>query len=257
MPAYPFSRRSAAFSICAALACTALRAAPITVTDDKGRSIEIELVSLADNSVTFRRQGNPKEFTLPISQFAEPSQQLIRKQASQLPVAPPKIQPEVVIGKRRKLGDSYYMVKQEITCTLKLSNTGLTARVPTLAGKIVFIGQNQRTPELLYILSAQSVEATIKPGTTFIKDMEPFMTSYDSDNKGAGNIGGYQYFGYILVLADEAGNVVLDQTTTGSLRLALNNKPSLLKDVLKFQQGKLLTSKLEPSPVAGGVFIPR
>ncbi len=231
-------------------------AAPLAVTDDKGRSIEIELVSLVNDSVTFRRSGNPKEFTVPMSQFAEPSQELIRKEASQMPVVVPKIQPEVIIGKRRQKGDSYYMVSQEISCTIKLTNPSLTTRVPPLAGKIVFIGQNQRTPELLYILSSQTVEASIEPGKTFTKEMEPFMTSYDSDNKGMGNIGGYQYFGYILVLTDEEGKVVLDQATTGSLRQALNNKASLLKQIRNLSQGQLLTDKLQPAPTAGRLFVP-
>ena len=77
--------------------------------------------------------------------------------------------------------------------------------------------------------------------------METFFTAYDSENKGFDNVGGYQYFGYILVLADEGGRIVLDHTTTGSIRLALNNRPAILKEILGYQQNKLLTDKLEPS----------
>ena len=241
-----------------ALAATGWGGPSMTVTDQKGRSIEIELIGVAENSVTFRRQGNPKDFTLPVSNFDQASQDQIRKQAAQLPAVMPKIQPDVIIGKRRRdQGDSYYMVKQEVTCTVKLTNSSTTTKVPTINGKIVFIGQNTRTPALLSVLNTQSFEASINPGETFTKEMDSFFTSYDSDNKGSGNIGGYQYFGYVLVMTDEAGKPVLDQTTTGSFRLAITAKPALLNDVVKYAKGTLLTEKLEPAPQGGKIKIPQ
>lgn len=235
----------------AVMSGNSLRAAPISVTDQKGRVIEIELVALAGESVTFRRVGDAKEFTLPISNFAEDSQESIRREGARIPAAPPKIEAEVIIGKRREKGDSYYMVTQQINATVKLTNLSLTIPVTGVKGTLVFIGQDRRTPELLSILSSQSVEVAIKPKETITQVMEPFLTSYDSDNKGSGNIGGAQYSGYILVLTDEAGNVILDQTTSGSLRQAMNNKPAVLKQIITYRRGRLLTEKLDPAPIAG------
>jgi hypothetical protein len=228
-----------------------VRAAPITVTDVKGRAIEVELVSLAGTSVTFRRAGSPKEFTLPLSNFADASQQLIRKEASQIPAAAPKIRADIIIGNRRYNGDSYYMKRQEISCTVKLTNTSLNTPIPTVSGKILFIGENRRTPELLQVLSAQDVEAAIEPGKTFVKEMDGFSTTYDSDNKGVDNIGGSQYIGYILVMTDAAKNVVVDQTLTGSFRQAITARPAILKELLTYSKGKVLTNKLGPAPIAG------
>ena len=37
---------------------------------------------------------------------------------------------------------------------------------------------------------------------------------------------------------DEAGNVVLDQTTTGSLRQAISNKPAVLKQIITYPRGQ-------------------
>lgn len=226
--------------------------APLSVTDLKGRSIEIDIVSLAGDSITFRRPGSPKEFTLPVAQFDAASQELIRKQAAALPAPPPKLSVDVVIGKRRTdKSDSYYMKRQEVTCTVKLTNLSNTNEVPSLQGKIVFIGQNTRTPSNFSVLSSQSFEAEMKTGETVTRQTETFSTSYDSDNKGAGNIGGYQYFGYVLALTDAAGTIVFNQTTTGSFRKALENKPELLKKVIDYQKGVNLTDKLEPPPGSG------
>ncbi len=246
-----------------ALAATGICGVALTVTDQKGRTLDIRVLSVTGNSVTFTRQSDAKEYTLPISQFDQNSQELIRKEAAQLPAATPadakqapaaapKIQADVVIGKRRRdKGDSYYMVKQEVTCTVKIANLSTTARVEGLSGQILFIGKNTKNPDLYSVLSTQKFEATVEPSATFTKEMEAFSTSYDSDNKGTGNIGGYQYFGYVLALMDGSGKVVLDQTTTGSFKLALGNKPGLLEEVLKYPKGKALTDKLEPSLISG------
>ncbi|RYD35068.1 MAG: hypothetical protein EOP87_08005 [Verrucomicrobiaceae bacterium] len=223
--------------------------APLSVTDLKGRSIEIDIVSLAGDNVTFRRPGSPKEFTLAVTQFDDASQDLIRKQAAALPAAPPKLSVDVVIGKRRTdKADSYYMKTQEVTCTVRLTNLSNTNEVPSLKGKIVFIGQNTRTPSNFTVLSTQSFEASMKTGESVTRSTENFRTSYDSDNKGAGNVGGYQYYGYILALSDEAGNIVFNQTTTGSFRKALESKADLLKRVIDYPKGAALTDKLEPPP---------
>jgi hypothetical protein len=236
--------------VCTVFSCEPLSAAPLRVTDLKGRAIEIELVSLVGDSVTFSRAG--KTFTLPIGNFDETSQEMIRENAAKLPVVLPKIQPDVIIGKRRQKEDSYYMVKQEITCTVKLINPSLKDAVPPLSGKILIIGQDRRTPDFLKILSSQAVEASIKPGETFSQEMESFTTSYDSDNKGVGNIGGAQYVGYVLVLLSAAGDVVLEHTVTGSFRQALTEKPGLAKELLKHRTGMILTEKLAAAPIAQG-----
>lgn len=225
------------------------RGAPLAVTDLKGRSIEIDIVSLAGENVTFRRPGSPKEFTLAVTQFDESSQEQIRKQAAALPAPPPKLSVDVVIGKRRTdKADSYYMKTQEVTCVVKLTNLSNTNVVPSLKGKIVFIGQNTRTPANFTVLSNQNFEASMETGETVTRSTENFRTSYDSDNKGVGNVGGYQYYGYILALTDEAGTIVFNQTTTGSFRKALESKESLLKQVIDYRKGMNLTDKLEPPP---------
>lgn len=241
-----FSNISAVIFVWSTLAVTACCADSISVTDLKGRSITIELTSLANNSVTFRRQGDPKEFTLPVANFDQASQELIRKRAALIPAAMPKIQPEVTLDKRRTdVAGSSYMVKQAITGTIKLTNPSATASVPAATGKIIFLGQNTRTPGLFKILSSQCFEVTLKPGGTFIKEVDPFSTSYDSDNKGSGNSGGYQYFGYFFALIDASDKVILDLTTTGSFRVALVNKPELVKKVVALPKGTMLNDKLE------------
>ena len=70
------------------------------------------------------------------------------------------------------------------------------------AGRSSSSGRTAARRSSIEVLSTQDVEASIKPGETFVKEMESFVTSYDSDNKGVGNVGGSQYVGYLLVLLE-------------------------------------------------------
>jgi hypothetical protein len=223
-----------------------LFAEPISVTDLKGRTIEIELVSQGGDSVTFNRAG--KEFILPLSNFDKSSQAKIRENAAKSPATTPKIQPDVVVGKRRQKANSYYMVNQEITCTIKLLNLNLKDPVPPLKGKILMIGQDRKHPNFFEVISSQALEVSIKPGETFVQEMAPFTTSYDSDNKGVGNSGGAQYVGYVLVLLNEAGEIILEHTVTGSFRKALEENRALAKQLVEYSKETTLTEKLVPAP---------
>lgn len=243
---------SASLFACFALAAASEAGTNLTVTSAKGQTIGIELLSFEDGSVTFRRNGNPQEFTLPIASFDGTSQELIRKESAKLPAALPKIKPEVVIGKRRKKGNSWYMVRQEITCTVKLANLDLKTRAPSVKGTMLFIGQNRRTPGIFTILSNQSFEASLEPAQAFSKELEAFSTSYDSDNKGYGNVGGFQYYGYILALADGTGNIVLNEISSAGIRQELADKPTRLKEMLDMKKGQALTEKMMPSRNTGG-----
>jgi hypothetical protein len=227
----------------------------LTVSNTKGQTIGIELMALDGDSVTFCRPGNPKEYTLPISSFDETSQKLIRQEAAKLPVALPKIKPEVVIGKRRKKGDSYYMVRQEITTKVKLTNLSTRTPVPPIKATVVYIGQNRRTPSVFTILSKQSFETSIEPAATTENELKTFSTSYDSDNKGQGNIGGFQYFGYILAIRDDQENIVLTDISAASIRQELADKPTRLKELLELKKGQTLTEKMTPAKKTVGSII--
>ncbi len=225
----------------------ALADVEMTVMDLQGRTIMIELVSADDTTVTFRRKGDARQFTLPLDQLDAESKTRIMDEAKALPMVLPSIVPEVVIGKRRQKTDSYYMVRQTITCAVKLRNADQQVALPRLTARVLFFGQNQKTPDAHIVLSVQEFPVELKPGESSATELKAFSTSYDSDNKGVGNIGGYQYSGYLLVFLSENGEVLFHQTTDAGIRLALANQPDLLKSVANYSVGSGCNTKLQPT----------
>lgn len=221
------------------------RAQPaLSVKDTKGRAIEIELIAANSKTVRFRRANNPQEFSLALDQFDAASRALITKTAASLPPELPPIEADVVIGKRKKKDGSYYMVEQVITATVKLRNCSHDTPLPKLTGRTIFIGQDRRRPNDCTVLSAQDFPVEIKPGESSSTELESFDTRYDSDNKGEGNAGGYQYNCYLLVFLNAKKEVVFSQTTDGGLRKEIEANPKLLAAMANYTTGAYLNEKM-------------
>jgi hypothetical protein len=223
------------------------RAEPaISVKDTKGRALDIELISLNSKTVRFRRAGNTQEFSLALDQFDAASQARITKTAASLPPVLPPIDVDVVVGKRRQKDGSSYMVEQVINATVKLRNSSHDTPLPKLTGRTFFFGQDQRNPDDFTVLSVQDFPVELKPGQSASSELESFATRYDSDNKGQGNVGGYQYSGYLLVFLNAKKEVVFNQTTDGSLRKEIDAHPKLLAAIAGYTKGAKLNKKMVP-----------
>ncbi|MEO8615103.1 MAG: hypothetical protein ABI600_08190 [Luteolibacter sp.] len=216
----------------------------MSVHDVKGRALEIELLSVNGKSVRFRRADTAKDFTVALDQFDADSQAKIIREAATLPTPLPPLIVEVVIGKRRKKENSYYMVTQEISCTVKMHNSSNDIPLPKLTGKIIFIGRNQRQPDEYIVLSAQEFPVELQPGADSANALEPFVTTYDSDNKGQGNVGGFQYTGHLLVFVNDKDEVVFNQTTDADIRKAITAKPALLSTMAGYSNETPLDDKM-------------
>ena len=226
-------------------AIPALLAGPLlTVKDTQGRALEIELLSVTDKDVRFKRVDNAKEFTVPISQFDEASQAQVKQQAASLPAVLPPFDIEVVIGKRHDEGSSYYMVDQRISTTVKLKNKSNDAALPPLKGRMIFIGRDQKTEDDFTVLSVQEFKVGIAPAASSESLLEPFVTRYDGDQKGRGNVGGYQYFGYLIVFLNDKDEILFDYTTSGPIRKLVNANRKLLTAMTNYSKGTMLDDKM-------------
>ncbi|MEP4079259.1 hypothetical protein [Haloferula sp.] len=201
----------------------AVHSEPMKVSDTKGRTINIDLLAVAGDQVTFSVDGKNGEHVVPIGRFDEASQKSIREVAKTLKPRYPELDMDVVVGKRRKKGDSFYMVTQNVTSKIQIKNTDQKMAMPKSKAKIIFIGRDRRTGDAYSILSSDEFELSIEPSKTFIFVPKPFSTSYDSDNRGSGNIGGYQYDSYVLAIIDSDGGVIHQKTSDPSIRSLIDS----------------------------------
>jgi hypothetical protein len=217
----------------------------LEVRNTEGKPLKIELVAIEGDSVTFIAAGKEaKEHTLPIGKFDASSQEKIREEGQGLPARLPKIDIEVVISnKRDKQG--YYMVNQTVSSKVKIRNLSTRINYPASKGYVVYFGQNRRNDGFFKVMANHNFEFSVPANKTFETDVLGFKTSYDSDNKGYGNIGGYQYESYVLVLTDPEGKVIGTKSTDGSLRSAIEKDLSKAKRLIDLKPDELLNKDLE------------
>lgn len=84
----------------------------------------------------------------------------------------------------------------------------------------------------------------LKPNGDSTNTLEPFVTTYDSDNKGQGNVGGFQYTGYLLVFVNDKNEVIFNQTTDADIRKAIIANPSLLSTMAGYIKDTPLDEKM-------------
>ena len=227
--------------------CSSVWAGPvIEVRNAEGKALMIELLALEGDNVIFATTGGQaKEHTLGILKFDTDSQGKIREEAKALPPRVPKLDIEVVVPKRREKR-GYYMVDQEVSAKVKLRN--LSARIPFPATKaaITYFGRDRRNPDKYKVMSKRPFDVEgLAPTTGAEKEVLGFKTSFDSDNKGYGNVGGYEYDSYLLTLTDEAGNILAHKTSDAGVRAVIEKDASKAKQLSELSAGALVDKNLE------------
>lgn len=217
---------------------------PMNVSDTNGRDISIDLLQVDGNKVTFSVKGKKGEFELNLDRFDEASQKSILEAAKTLKPRYPELDIDVVIGKRRDKGTSSYMVTQEVSSKVQIENTSLKLPMPKTTARIIFIGRGRKTGDFYKVLAAEEFQVSIKPGKDFEFEPKGFVTRYDSDNRGTGNIGGYQYDSYILALLDEDGRVINHKTSDPSIRALIENHTIMVSKVVAFPVNTLLNEAM-------------
>lgn len=198
----------------------------LSVKDKQGRSMDIELISVTSDRVKFNRVSDGKTFEVPLSSFDADSAKRIQAKKAAPGEAHPTYELNVLVDKRRKKKDgSWYMVEQTIAGKVDIKNPVINTTAPAGKARLLYFGEEQRTGGKYSVLATEEYDFQVAGGATHTHEAAPYVTSYDSDNKGYGNVGGLQYEGYLLLLMDAKGNVIQFQTTCAKLNQLLTEKP--------------------------------
>lgn len=229
------------------LAIPTLWAGPVLLLANKeGQSFEAEILAADDDSVKVRRSSDRKVFELPLTTFDDATLLAIEKARKALGEMYPNYESEVSIGKRRKSGDSYYLKTQDITATVKITNTHRTLASPEVTARMVFLGQDQSQPSKFQVLATRDFKVSPEPDSTVELELRPFSTTYDSDNEGEGNIGGYKYDGYVLILYKKDNSIAHFKTTNSRYGKAIDMNVGLLDRYRTIKEETIVGENLLP-----------
>jgi len=235
-----------------AVLCTlvSLFAEPISVEDTKGRALNIEISKFQENQVTFSIVGKDKEYTLPLAKFSDSSQASIQEFAKTMPSPLPKYQfGNITVSKRTKdKGRSDYMKEQEILGSIEIKNRSNTEEYEECKTTLLVIGQDQRRTGLYKVITQQTFSTLVPPNQSVIHKIDSIFTSFDSDNKGLDNIGGFAFIGYIITVKTKDGRLVLNKEIGGMPRASVTADPTILDRISDFKTGQLMTSKMDTDP---------
>ena len=194
----------------------------ITIEDSKGRSMMVDLLAGNDKSVKIKRLKDGKVFSMPFSSLSQKSQKEIQQKLKTLKPEYPPLEVAVVIGKRSNSGSRsyYYGSSKTITAKITVTNKDRSTPCPPCHCNIVFVGESMSYKDRFSILSNQSFELVpIVRGTIF--KSEP-ISSY------------YKYKGYLLVVSDDEGRVLLTKTLLPEIKKAMATEAKFVSKFIKF-----------------------
>lgn len=221
----------------------------VEIEDLKGRTLRAELISVDEKGAKLRKDVGKPAFPVGFELLTEDSIALLKETAEAMPVVYPRFEADVVVSKRRKTaGGSWYMKKMTIGGKVIISNKSMRRDFPFTKGRLVFIGQDQRLESVYKVLSVNDFEFAPAAGREEEILLKEFVTRYDGDNKGRGNIGGFKYDGYLLVLYDEEKRVVFSKTLSGSISKAIEADPRLPERFIDMETSTRLSDKMVPLP---------
>ncbi len=219
---------------------SSLQAEVISVTSKSGKKMIITLLARQGEKVVMRRASDDKEFTISPDSLDEKSAKLIRSKMKNLKIALPPLDAQVVISKRRKKkANSFYMKQMEVGSKITIINEDPKIPCPPCTANMVFIGQDQEDTDQFTVLANQQFKVTpTRQGA--IQNTSPFTTTYDSYNKGEGNIGGAKYVGYLLVITSPDKEIIYTKTMHSGIKKALEFDASAAAKIKKYPSGTIL-----------------
>ncbi len=221
----------------------------ISVKDNKGRVMNVEVMSYTKSSGNVRiKRDDGNIFNIKISLFDKESQKKIEAAA---PAAFPKLNINISVGKRRqKQARSTYMKSNLVTISAKIKNISRDVDMAKCRFTIFLIGRNSkryadRSMDWSKILSIQKFDTALTAGKEYSHELDPIATAYDSD-KDSTNVGGWDFDGYLHVIQDPDGQIIMGKSSIGPLKTSAVNNPQLLKQALEFKQGLQLNRDFTP-----------
>lgn len=195
-----------------------------TLTNTEGVSIEAQLIGMEPGGV--KLQLNGQVYIVPIANFSEESQKVINEWERAFLTRLTKdarIEVELNVridGEKFDLGVERDTIHPEVI----IKNRELERDFKGITGRVILISQHVEERDALQVLSDQTFEFEIARNKEFMWEGKPEKIAYrDREHREYENglrytwaKEGYKYDGYILMLRNDAGEVVyVDESRRG------------------------------------------
>ncbi len=223
--------------------------AEIEVTDTQGRSMTVDILSFnkTTREVKLRRTSDSAVFSVSLDVFASESQAEILKVA---PRPKANLLSKVSVSRRRRdVKDSFYMEIQTISAKAIIENDSRDLDFADGEGTLFLIAREtkryaNRDEDYGKVLQRESFPISVKSGEVFEFENTPVQTKYDSD-KDYTNVGGWEYYGWVLIIQKADGTVHTTATSIGNLQKEVEENPELGVAFLKLKEEELVEKNLE------------
>ena len=234
------------FALFSLLLFTNAAAKIITIESRDGKLMTVTVNALKGDKVVIKRTKDSKLFTISPDSLSPNSKQQILQEMKLLKDIYPPLEADVSIGKRRSANNgSYYMKKMDISSKVSLFNKDNNIECPPCTVNMIFIGQDQSATSKFRVLSNQQFKLSPTPrGVNH--STKPFLTTYDSGNKGYGNFGGYKYVAYLLVVKDKKNQVIHTKTLYSKIKKAIDQDRDFAKKLAALKTGTTLGENMLP-----------
>ncbi|MEO0415435.1 MAG: hypothetical protein AAF226_10845, partial [Verrucomicrobiota bacterium] len=211
------------------------------------RTMDVEVMAYSESSKqTTIRRGDGQVFTVPISMFDENSQKQIIEIA---PAPKASLAARLSVGKRReRKEDSSYMKIQTLTGQVVIQNKTLKIDFKGKGSAFLVARQTarykNREEDYGKILAREDFDINVAGGKEFRFECEPIKTEYDSDRDDS-NIGGWEYYGWLLIIQDSDGEVYLADTSIGNLKTEIEESELYAEQLLSLQKDQQVEKNLQ------------
>lgn len=222
--------------------------AEIEVKDVKGRKMKIDVLSytVSSGNVRIKRTSDGAVFNTRMTAFDAASQEKIKQVA---PVAKAKMLSKVSVGRRRKnVKGSSFMERQTITAKATIENESRDIDFVDGKGTVLLVARemgrfSDKNDDYGKILLKENFGVTVNPGKEFKFECKPVVTEYDSDRDNS-NIGGWEYYGWVIILQGKDGSVNSVETSIGNLKKEVDEDPRIGDAFLSLKKGSLVEKNL-------------
>ncbi len=209
-------------------------------------SVEVLSYTASSGNARIQRTSDKAIFNVKISMFDSASQEKITKAA---PKATAKLLAKLSAGRRREnLGSSSYMEKQTITAKATVENQSRDIDFVKGKGTILLVARQTKRfsdsdADYGKVLLKESFDISLNPGKVVNFECKPVETTYDSD-KDSTNIGGWEYYGWLMVIQEENGDIHSIETSIGNLKKETDQNPQIGKEFLKLNVESVVEKNL-------------